>query len=142
MDLAGLAQVGAAAIIGAMATDTWAEVRSRLARFFAGDDADREGEEADRLEDASRALILAPDTERGEVIRNLRSELQGALHLRLRDAPDAAADLATLIDEIGARLPGTSSDYIVSQQATAGSRGIIYQAGRDIHRSGEHPDRR
>lgn len=142
MDLAGLAQLGATAIVGAMATDAWVEARTGLARFLAGHNVDREAEEADRLDEASRVLLIAPDSERREVMRNLRSELQEALHLRLRDAPDTAADLATLIDQISARLPATSPEHIVSQQVTAGARSTIYQAGRDIVHSGEHPDRR
>lgn len=121
-----LADAGAAAIIGAMATDAWHGVRATIARLFEGS-ADRGDEAVTWIDQQRQALIKMPPPNRAREEAVLRAEVTAVLLRRIAEDPDTADRL----DDVIAALNGQAASS-VRQQATATFGGRVNQAGRDL----------
>ncbi|MGC5285707.1 hypothetical protein [Micromonospora sp. DT231] len=120
MDVSEIAQLGAAALISAMASDSWHLVRSRLAEMFTPSDM-----MLSRIDDV-RAEIVA-DVPWARPRRDL---LQGDLEDRLLADVELRNRLTTLLAEVQPSVTQDSRRTI--QHATADRGGTTIQAGRDV----------
>jgi hypothetical protein len=122
-----LAHAGAAALVGAMATDIWATVRNTAARLVGGRD-DRDASALAWLEQNRQGLEQQPDGCRDGAAAVLRGQLAGLLLTRLNDNPGLASSVERIIAAVGQ----PESVTTISQRATATFGGRVYQAGRDV----------
>ncbi|MFC9689060.1 hypothetical protein ACFTSF_11010 [Kribbella sp. NPDC056951] len=128
MDFGELAQTGATALVTAMATGAWEQLKDRVVRLFGRDDSDEEQAVALELEHALTTIRSAADP---QAKLDVQAELRGQLRQRLRTDPAFAADFQVLVDEINRRLPQTDRPT-VRQKGTADRGGTVIQAGRDV----------
>jgi hypothetical protein len=127
LDVVALAQAGATALVGAMATDTWTQLRTRVARLLGRDDAAEQQAALDQLDDTRAAVDSAKDKEQA---REAEAELRALLKARLRSDPTLAAQFAVLVEEVRAQLAGPAPTT-VSQRARADRGATVIQSGRD-----------
>jgi hypothetical protein len=132
VDPGALAQTGATVIVTAMATDTWVQIRTRIARLFAKGDTDRERAEAQQLEEIRLILTASPAGKREDAERDLCSELRGVLKERLRNDPQLSIQFASLVAEVREDLSSIRNKTTFQQKASADNGSTVYQAGRDI----------
>lgn len=122
-----LADAGAAAIVGAMATDAWNGVRAAITRMLGNGAPDRDESVGSWLEQQRQALLIAPSPDQARAAAALRAHVADLLLQRLTEEPQVAERLASLVTEFGDHRPGA-----VIQQATAAFGGQVNQAGRDV----------
>lgn len=100
-ELAGLAASGATTVVGLMASDAWAQVRARLARFFARDGAEGAEEAATAdLERSRDELAEARGAQDAATEDDLRAEWRLRLRRTLQADPAAADELRRLLAEL------------------------------------------
>ncbi|MFB9444410.1 hypothetical protein Dvina_06795 [Dactylosporangium vinaceum] len=104
-ELVALATNAASAVVGAMATDGWQALRSRVARLLGRGDPRAERDALETLDED--AAGRTPDTE-----RDLVAEWRGRLRDLLRTDPAAAAALRELLQD--ARVAGPASGSLVA----------------------------
>lgn len=132
--IAQLVQDGAKALVGAMATDAWAQIRERVAKLFGRGDHAAEEAELAVLDEFRDAIESVPPESRAEVMREQQAELRGMLRARLRSDPVLAAEFASVVAEVRAVLPEQASGVAVLHQTARADRGsTVIQAGRDVH---------
>ena len=125
--LAGLASAGGTALVTAMVTDGWEDIRTRFARLLGRGNAAETEAAAARL-DESQALLGALA---GGELQRARTEQEFAWRIRLGDLlerqPESEYELRRLVDEVRTREGGsagsleqhvTGSDH--AQQAVQG----------------------
>lgn len=119
--VASLITAACNALVTAAVTDSWEEVRRRVASWFGRGEPDRRV--LDRL-DATRAEITAAGPGGREQVRgDLAREWAGRFKDLIADHPDAAGELGGLVAAIGA----------VAVQAV----GHSVAAGQDVHVSAD-----
>ncbi|MBD3003195.1 MULTISPECIES: hypothetical protein [unclassified Streptomyces] len=129
-----LARTAGAALVGAMATDTWNQTRDGFVALWRRVHPERAETVGAELE-AGRADLLAA-RENGDELSEaeLRAEWQGRVRRLLVDRPDIAATLRELLDELNPAPSGRSADVgEVRMTARSTGKGRVYQAGRDQH---------
>jgi hypothetical protein len=131
IDVVQLAQQGAAAIVTAMMTDAWIQVRTRLAGMLSSGIPEREREEVDDLEGLRRSLLTADESAQAAIARDVETELRGQLKIHLRRDEHIAAQFAAFVAEVSEAVGGRSSAR-VSLWGNADRGSTVIQAGRDI----------
>jgi hypothetical protein len=115
--VAALASTGSAALVTAMVTDGWEDLRARFARLFGRAKPEATDTAAARLEQ-SRTVLAALT---GADLDRARAEQEIAWRTRLVDLldehPDAEQELRVLIGEVQARVIGSAGR--VQQHAAA-----------------------
>jgi hypothetical protein len=103
-ELAALASSGATTLVGAMVSDAWAQVRDRVAGYFAGrGGADPEAEPAalaGELDAARDELAAARQQADAEAAADIEAEWRARLRRLLRSDPEAANGLRALLAEL------------------------------------------
>lgn len=97
-ELAALASSGATALVSAMVSDAWGQVRDRVARFL-GRGGDPAGA-AEELSAAHTELVTARDEGDGDAAQDIEAEWRARLRRVLRADPAAAAELRALLAEL------------------------------------------
>lgn len=127
MDIAALAALAGNALVTAAVTDTWEDVRHKIARIFGRGKPDSQIE---RKFDATRAAVeaagSADDAERARASQV--ASWTARLTVLLEDHPDAAGELAALVQEINVSGPVASGHAVaagrdVNITATGGGLG-------------------
>jgi hypothetical protein len=115
--LAALASTGGTALVTAMVTDSWEDVKGRFARFF-GRGKTKEAEAAVARLDQSRATLVGLS---GADLQRARAEQEVVWRTRLGDLleqdPAAENELRTLVTEVQAQVAGSAGP--VQQHAVA-----------------------
>jgi hypothetical protein len=132
MDIAQVAQTLATALVGAMATDAWGQIRSRAARLWSGGEPGWEREINEELEAARHALVAADEDERARRAEALVNDLRGQLKERLRHDLDLADPFDRLATAITEQARQAQRVIAVSQHATAGDHGTVILVGHDL----------
>jgi hypothetical protein len=101
--LESLALTGATTVAAAMATDAWHAVRDGTARLFRRHNHAGQAEVEAQLD--GDALLVAQARDADEARRILAGAWRLRLAALLREHPEAAADLAGLIDAVRAGFP-------------------------------------
>ncbi|WP_328496994.1 hypothetical protein OHS59_32960 [Streptomyces sp. NBC_00414] len=108
-ELAALAAAGATALVQQMVTDGWGNVRDRVVVFFSRgrDEAAVEGE----LEESRTDLVAARDAGDEDAAADVQASWRTRLRRTLRNDPEAAAELRTLLAELSlpSTVPATST---------------------------------
>lgn len=103
-ELAALASSGATTLVGAMVSDAWAQVRDRVAGYFARRDDGGPGAAADTVAgelDVARAeLTSAARQDDAEAAADIEAEWRARLRRLLRSDPEAADRLRALLAEL------------------------------------------
>ncbi|MDQ8705353.1 hypothetical protein RCO28_23065 [Streptomyces sp. LHD-70] len=133
-----LVVAGGAAVVGAMATDSWMLVRTRVAELFRRRGGE-EGQLAIEGQLDSNARLVAEADDGDEVRQTLLPMWQLQLRELLRRDPEAAEELRTLIDEVrpaGSSEPKWVQDVVVRDNANA----FVVQGGNIVnHHHGAGP---
>ena len=123
MDVATLAALAGSTLVTAAVTDTWEDVRYKVARPFGRGKADPKIEQ--KLNDTWRQLDAArPMGELEQVQADLARDWTVRLKDLLADYPDAEAELTALVEEIKPAI-GAAADHSVA-------------AARDVNVSADH----
>ncbi|OKI99184.1 hypothetical protein [Kitasatospora sp. CB01950] len=128
-ELAELAASGATALVGAVATDLWGQVRDRVGRLLTRGRESRV--EAARIELAYAEVLDAEENELPEVRENVRQDWEQRLLTVLREDPTAVAELRALLDEIAPQGGGSRIEVTtIHNEISADVHGIALQIGR------------
>ncbi|WUH95913.1 hypothetical protein OG900_25330 [Streptomyces sp. NBC_00433] len=128
-ELAAPATSGATTVVGLMASDAWAQVRGRLARFFARDGqagaVDAELEQSRQEPAAARAA--GDDLAAGDVEAEWRTRLRRTLGAD----PAAAEELRLLLAELNAADPACQAPTSIVHDNVSGgvNHGVVMRAG-------------
>jgi hypothetical protein len=118
--LAGLASAGGTALVTAMVTDGWEDIRARFARLLGRGNASETESAAARLDESQMLLVALA----GEELQRGRAEQEFAWRIRLGDLlerqPEAEHELRTLVGEV--RMRGGISAGWVEQHVTGSDR--------------------
>ncbi|GLF98569.1 hypothetical protein [Streptomyces yaizuensis] len=127
-ELVALATAGAAALVQQMVQESWGPARERLARFFSRGAADPDTVTAE-LETSRAELLEAQEEQDEEAAADVLAEWRVRMRRTLRDDPEAAAELRTLLEEIApAGAAGTTT--VVHNTISGGTQhGTVIQAG-------------
>jgi hypothetical protein len=117
-ELEALAGTGAAALVAAMATDSWSSVKRLVAALFRRAGADRTRAVQARLDADARLIEGARDPEAAR--RSLLDLWTGELGTLLRDFPAAAAELTGLVDGFAKPAPADKGSRQISQVVIVG----------------------
>ncbi|MFK4067839.1 hypothetical protein [Streptomyces sp. NPDC029674] len=98
-ELTALAAAGATALVQQMVTESWAQARDRVARFFARGSGEEDAL-AGELEEARIEVVAARGAEDEATAADVQAEWRSRLRRRLAADPEAAAELRALLDEL------------------------------------------
>ncbi|MEW2378821.1 hypothetical protein AB0883_22350 [Micromonospora sp. NPDC047812] len=130
LSAAGLAAVASAALIQAMASDVWLNVKDHAARIL-GRDETESVTRADRVLEDSRERVFTASPERRDAASTLEAaRWEGRLQARLEEDPGFAVAIRELIAAVRAAGEGVDQSTTVQQNVTAGRDS--YTAGRDL----------
>ncbi|MFD5563109.1 MULTISPECIES: hypothetical protein [Kitasatospora] len=128
-ELAELAASGATALVGAVATDLWGQVRDRVGRLLTRGRESRV--EAARIELAYAEVLDAEENGRPEIRETVRQDWEHRLLTVLREDPTAVAELRALLDEIAPQGDGRRVEVTTIHNEISGDvHGIALQIGR------------
>ncbi|MET9296476.1 hypothetical protein [Streptomyces sp. NPDC003077] len=128
-----LAMTGATTVVAAMATSAWEGTRHRVVELFRRRDAERTAALEAQL-DGDAELVLDEGAEADGVREDLARLWARRIAALLRDHPEAAADLRSLVAETAAALPPAAQTW--TQHITAHTGGTAFGAqgpGSSVH---------
>ncbi|MEV6871497.1 hypothetical protein [Amycolatopsis sp. NPDC051128] len=130
LDFTTLAQSAAQIVVKGLAGGAAQALRTQLVRLFTRGEPEQaeQSPEVRRLEETAQRLEKSPDRSVEE--RELLTSWKRRLEVFLEDHPDAAEELARIVDEHRPAQPEASYPR-GSLIGTAGDGGIVIQAGRD-----------
>jgi len=128
-----LAKEGASAIVGMMAKDAWAGIRTRVVRFL---HRDRQGEDVEHIIDTAAQSVRTQEPEASlEAAAEARGEVRALLRQIMRADPTCVDELRELLVDIQSLESGHSSKKKLTQRQTV-VQGIGIQAARDVRYRG------
>ncbi|WP_063762252.1 hypothetical protein [Streptomyces sp. NRRL F-5123] len=131
-ELAGLAASGATTVVGLMASDAWAQVRARLARFLArgGAEGAEEAASAD-LERSRGELVEARQARDAGTEDDVLAEWRLRLRRTLQADPAAAEELRRMLAELApeSRAAGGTTYYTANTTHGGVYHEAVIQAG-------------
>jgi nucleoside phosphorylase len=135
----GLAQQGAVALVGAMATSAFLLTRMGIARLFGRLGPDQERKVVTQLDADGDLVTDADEAERDEVREELAPVWRRRLTRLLKDDPDTAEELRHLLGELRSALPEERQQWV--QTVIARDNGTVYAAlgGNVIHHEADPP---
>jgi hypothetical protein len=128
-----LAQTGAATLVAAIATDTWAGARAGLVRVFERGGHEPSAELVRRLDEAQAQLDAALPQNRDQVRAQVLPRWQGRLADLLADHPEAAADLQAWAAAVRDQLPAERSTWVQNNSPSDNATVYAVQGGNQIH---------
>ncbi|MEU9191189.1 hypothetical protein AB0D14_43230 [Streptomyces sp. NPDC048484] len=127
-ELAALAASGASTLVGLMVSETWAQVRDRLTRFFARGGDERAVDEELRL--SRGELAAAREAEDEDALADIEAVWRTRLRRALQADSGAADELRSLLAEI-APDDGREPSGTVHNTISGGvQNGPVLQGGR------------
>ncbi|MFJ8436452.1 hypothetical protein ACIQ9P_34670 [Kitasatospora sp. NPDC094019] len=125
-EIAQLVTTGATTVVGLMATEAWTQLRSRLAGLLGrGRDAEEVSAELEEI----RVEVVRADGD-AELVGDQAAELRNRLRRLLRQHPEAAAELRSVLAEFSPEPPGPAG-VSVHNTFSGGTMngGILIQSG-------------
>jgi hypothetical protein len=129
-----IAMAAGTALIGAMATDTWQQARTRVVEWWRAARPDEAESIHRKLTDAHTQVIAARQEDNEDREQDLITDWQMRLQVLLRANPALGEQLRMLLDDHLIPVLPTGEQHAVTSQvmkATASGHGRVYQAGRD-----------
>ncbi|MFD6563863.1 hypothetical protein [Micromonospora profundi] len=130
LSAAGLAAAASAALIQAMASDVWLNVKVHAARILGRDEAGAATGMDQILEDSRERVLAASPDRRDQASALEAARWEGRLQARLEEDPGFAVAVRDLVTAIRAAGEGVDQSITVQQNVTAGRDS--YTAGRDL----------
>ncbi|SCL45991.1 hypothetical protein GA0070606_0899 [Micromonospora citrea] len=130
LSAAGLAAAASAALIQAMASDVWLNVKDHAARIFGRDESESVARAERVLEDSRDRLYAAAPDRMDEASALEAARWEGRLQARLEDDPSFAIAVRELVAAVRAAGEDVGQSTTVQQNVTAGRD--AYTAGRDL----------
>ncbi|TDD40843.1 hypothetical protein [Saccharopolyspora elongata] len=137
IDVGSLASEAAQVVVTGLVGSAGAALRARLVKLFTRGDADQEQQSAEvrKLDETGRQLETVSEEEREELSRQLEPNWQRRLMVFLEDHPDAAEELAALVQDF------SNNDEDSPQRsgpmfASGGDNAVVIQSGRDTRFGG------
>jgi hypothetical protein len=140
MDPATLAAAAATALIAAMTTDGWQQARSAIVRLWRRVYPNRAETIGDELAEVRPEALAARQQGDAGAEEGLAADWQRRLRRLLEADPEVAAELQRVLDHVFTPVLGPADQERVGQvvmKARATGHGRIFQAGRDMHITGE-----
>lgn len=130
-ELSQLAASAAKTVLTLMLTDTWNGCRSGVVSLWRRFRPEQSDSVARDLDDSRAELGRAQEIGDPDTQRELLAQWSGRFRRFLRDFPDAADALDTLVGELGGSNTG-GRGTVIQQSAVASGKGArVYQAGGD-----------
>lgn len=136
MDPATLASTAAAALVGAMATETWQQARTAVVDLWRRALPQRADTIEAELVEVREEVQSARQTGDDDVEQGLAEDWQRRLMRLLRQDPGLATELQRVLDDVLTPSLSASDEERVRSivmNATASGSSRVYQAARDIH---------
>jgi hypothetical protein len=121
--------LAASTLVQAMTSDAWEKSKHIVAAWWQRHSGQQV---AEGLESARGELAVADEATRQQLTPRLEARWEGRLQAVLEEHPEAAADLARLVEELGTALAEASTPGTVINSNTGTVSGHLIQA-RDIH---------
>jgi hypothetical protein len=136
------ALAAASAMMTAMATDAWSEVRAGVVSLWHRVYPERVPAIESELVDVRNELVVSRQAGDGEVEKELAADWRRKFQRLMRDYPELVPELRILEEEWTRLAPAAERDRFgttnIKQTAIATGRGTIYQAGRDVYQAGRN----
>jgi hypothetical protein len=130
-----LALAAASALMTAMATDAWNEVRAGVVSLWRRVYPERVPAIESELVDAGNELVVSRQTGDAEVEKELAADWRRKFQRLTQAHPELVPELQILAEEWARLAPAAERDRSgmtnIEQTAIATGRGTIYQAGRN-----------
>lgn len=130
LSAAGLAAAASAALIQAMASDVWLNVKDHVARILGRDESESVARAERVLEDSRERVLTASPDHRDTASALEAARWEGRLQARLEEDPGSAVAIRDLVAAVRAAGEGVDQSTTVQQNVTAGRD--AYTAGRDL----------
>jgi hypothetical protein len=124
-----LVVLAASTLVKAMTSDAWEKSKQIVTAWWQRHSGQQV---AQGLESARGELAVADEAARQQLTPLLQARWEGRLEALLEDHPEAAADLGTLVEELGRALAEAGTSGTVINSNTGSISGHLIQA-RDIH---------
>ncbi|GIJ66616.1 hypothetical protein Voc01_015330 [Virgisporangium ochraceum] len=130
--LATLAATGAAALVGAAATDAWQSARAGFARLFGRGETGRQELAERRLDVVEAEIVEAAPDERDAVRQRHSAVWQTRLADLVEEHPELADELRALVADVTGQLPAGQRQWV--QTNVARDHGTVFAVqGGDLH---------
>lgn len=133
----GLALAAAGALMTAIATDAWSEVRAGVVSLWHGVYPEHVPAIESELADARNELVASQQAGGGEVVKGLTADWGRKFHRLTQAHPELIPELQLLEEEWVRLAPAAKRDRsgatIIVQTAKATGRGAVNQAGGNQH---------
>jgi hypothetical protein len=127
-ELAALAASGATTLVGLMVSETWAQARDRLTRFFARGGDERAVDE--ELSLSRSELVAAREAEDEEAAADIEAGWRTRLRRALQADPGAAEELRVLLAEVAPDGGGESPARVRNSISGGVQNGPVFQGER------------
>lgn len=131
-EMGNLAQQGAIALVGAMATGVFQAARAGIGRLFGRIGPNQQARIEDQLDEEER-LVIAADSESDQAREALASGWELRLKQLLKDLPEVEPELRDLISQLQAALPKAQQQWVQSNIATGHGTVLAAQGGDVIY---------
>jgi hypothetical protein len=111
-----LAGAAAGALVTAVDTEQWPDLRARVAAVVAPGLSDLVSA---RLDEARRRLVAVPRVRLDLARSEFATEWRGSIHAMLGEHPEAAGPLRAVLAEVSPDLPRTAGDFGVPDVTSA-----------------------
>ena len=138
-ELGSLAEKGAIAVVGALATGAFDAAREGIARLFGRLGGHRRSSAEKRLDVDEERVAEADDAERDEIRRDLMPMWRRELVKLLDESPEAARELVELLDVLDHALPEGPRAWVQQVNVTGHGTAYAAQGGIVIHHQGGAP---
>jgi hypothetical protein len=132
-ELGDLAQKGAIALVGAMATGAFGAARAGIARLFARRGPDHDRSIRTQLDGDDDLVADADAAERDTVREELAPAWRRRLVRLLTEHPDAEQQLRALLTELEGALPEERQHWVLNVVARDHGRVYAAQGGNVVH---------
>jgi hypothetical protein len=133
LDLHSIAATGASTLVGLMTTEAWGVAKSAFASLFGRNRPEAVTEVSAELELDYRRVQEARAAADGSAEESVRSYWNDRLSRLLALRPDAAADLAALLERLGPVAAAPAQTFHINAKGNA----RVYTAGRDMRIGGD-----
>lgn len=140
MDPSQLAAAFASGLIAAMTTDAWEEVRSAMIGLWRRVHPSRAETIGEELVEVRQEALAARQGADASAEESLIEDWQRRLQRLLEAAPEMTVELQRILDDVLRPTLGPADQSRIRQivmNARASDHGQVFQAGRDIHITGQ-----
>jgi hypothetical protein len=140
MDPATLAAAAASGLVAALTTDAWEQARSAIVGLWRRVHPNRAETIEDELAEVREEALAARQQGDADTEEGLIADWQRRLRRLLEADPEIAAELQRVLDDVFTPALDSADQQRIGQivmKAQATGHGRVFQAGRDMHVTGQ-----